>query len=128
VKLIYNLVIVSLLLTGGICLSLAEFTRHNFIVVEKAGEVIELKVGDMIEMASPMLPLVPANLDKEFQVTYDQKTLRLIGDLTPDVEGVMGREYYFKAIFPGDGFIEITVSDAEGEVLEKHSQDILVKK
>jgi len=128
VRLLYGLMMVSLLLVGGMFSSSAKFTRHSFIVIEKPGEAIEVKVGDMIEITTPMFPLIPENLGKKFEMNYDQKNLRLIGELPPGVEGVMGREYYFKAVFAGTSFIEITVTDGKGEVLEKYHQDIVIKK
>jgi len=94
----------------------AQVKKGNFWqveLVESSG--LAVSTGDMILIQPRSFALVPANLKKTFEISYDHSRLRLIAEEPPEGEGRMGRRYYFLALAKGSSTVEIQVKD-QGQI------------
>ena len=102
-------------------------TRHDFWEVDLARtESATVHVGDLVMVKAPTYPVIPANLKKTFSVEYERERLRFVAEEPPEVEGRMGKRYYFVALRHGETEVRCVVKQAEREV-EAFKLSILVK-
>jgi hypothetical protein len=92
----------------------SQLEKNVFWTIDLAtSQQITISTGDMLRVKSPSFAVVPANLGKNFQVSYDHSRLSLIAEKPPESEGRMGKQYFWLAIAPGASQITITVKDQE---------------
>jgi len=94
-----------------------QVARREFWVVDLLGaEKISARQGDMILLRTQTYPVIPANLKKTFELTFDRQQLKLVAEEEPEGEGRMGKQFYFLIRQPGDFEIRVTVKDPGKEV------------
>ena len=102
-------------------------TRHAFWEVDLARtEKATVQVGDLVMVKAPTFPVIPANLNKTFSVEYPRRLLRFVAEEPPEIEGRMGKRYYFVALRPGETEVRCVVKQADHEV-EAFKLSMLVK-
>lgn len=93
--------------------------KRNFIIVSHDyREIIHVAVGDIVQFNAKNLPLIPDNLNKSFNVSYDREFIRVIANIPLDVEGPMGREVYVKPLKPGKTQFKILLLEGKSTVEE----------
>ncbi len=97
----------------------AQVSKGDFWKV-KLVEPQELTVaaGDIILVKSRTFPLIPANLKKTFEVSFDHSRFRTIAEEPPQGEGGMGKSYYFVPTEKGESQITVTIKE-EGRVVDQ---------
>jgi len=99
--------------TGGIV------EKRSFVIVSHDHrETIHVAVGDIVQFNAKNLPLIPDNLSKSFDVSYDREFIRVIANIPLDVEGPMGREVYVKPLKPGKTQFKILLLEGKTTVAE----------
>ncbi len=102
----------------GWLIVVAQVNRCEFWKVELMDlQQLTVNVGDMILAKSRTLPLVPANLQKIFEVTYDHSCLRLIAEEPAEADGRLGRQFYFLVLEKGISEVTVRIKE-EDRILE----------
>ncbi len=81
-------------------------------------EVIRVQPGDVIEIWTRPLPVIPANLEARFRASKLGRGVELVGETLPHKEGTMERLYFFKAFDPGPATLKVELLDRDGQVRE----------
>ena len=102
--------------------------KNLFIVSCVHKEPVMVKTGDMVQICTPKLALVPANLEKSFRFEYDKIKLRLVGETLPPGEGIMGKEIYFKAEREGEAFVKVFLLDKDKKAIESYQYKIFIER
>lgn len=84
-------------------------------------EVIRVQPGDVIEVWTRPLPVIPANLEARFRASKLGPGVELVGEALPHKEGTMERLYFFKAFDPGPATLKVELLDRDGQVRETFS-------
>ncbi len=80
--------------------------------------VIEARPGDVIEVWTRPLPVIPENLEARFRPSVSGDAVAYIGDVLPPKEGTMERLFFFKVFAPGEARLQVELVDGDGSVRE----------
>ena len=124
-----------LLVTCAVVLALAlgadkpTLRRQTAWIVEPehAGE-IKVQVGDVVQIESQHLPVIPVHLGKRFKAKIEGRSLHTIGSLPPAGEGSFHASFYYKASDPGRSTVTVTLHDAQGTQLESWDYVVVVER
>lgn len=83
--------------------------------------VIEARAGDVLEVWTRPLALVPENLEASFRAKKEGRGVELVGEALPHKEGTMERLYFFKVFEPGPATLTIELVERDGSVRETFS-------
>ena len=88
----------------------------------------ELRVGtgDVIEVWTRPLAVIPDNLESRFKASSVGRAVDLVGEGLPHKEGTMERIYFFKAFEPGSATLKVELTGADGQVRETRTYEVEV--
>jgi hypothetical protein len=114
---------VGLVFAGG-----SEMMKHTVWVVpwDHRGTV-RVQPGDVIEVWTKPLPVVPANLESRFRASKEGRGVELVGEALPHKEGTMERLYFFRAFDPGPATLKVDLLGADESVRETFTYSVEVK-
>ena len=102
---------------GLLCAETAQVTQRTvWIVPHDCQGTLRVQPGDVIELWTWPLPLVPDNLESRFRASKEGRGVELVGETLPHKEGTMQRLYFFKAFEPGPATLKVEVIDGGGAV------------
>lgn len=105
-----------------------DVVKKNLFIIKSTNKMpVEITIGDVIQVETVMLPLIPENLGKTFEFEYDKSKLRLLAATPPSGEGTMGKEIYFKAEEVGSASVKTFLLDEEGKIIESYEYTIIIK-
>jgi len=84
-------------------------------------ELVRVQPGDVIEVWTRPLPVIPENLESRSRASKDGRGVELVGETLPHKEGTMERLFFFKAFDPGPATLKVELVNAEGDVREAWS-------
>jgi hypothetical protein len=103
-------------------------SKHTVWVVPwDCQEVIRVQPGDVIEVWTRPLPVIPANLEARFRASKLGRGVELVGETLPHKEGTMERLYFFKAFDPGPATLKVDLLDRDGQLQETFSYRVEVQ-
>ena len=88
---------------------------------------ISVNKGDVIELWTSPLPVIPDNLDVEIRVTKQGQGIQQIGHILPSKEGTMERIYYFKAFNPGLANLKVELINEDGAIRKTWTYEVDVR-
>ncbi|MDH4179191.1 MAG: hypothetical protein OEV33_01670 [Armatimonadota bacterium] len=88
--------------------------------------LVNVQPGDVIEVWTRPLPVIPENLESRFRASKEGGGVELVGETLPHKEGTMERLFFFKAFDPGPATLKVELVNAEGEVREAWSYAVEV--
>jgi len=88
--------------------------------------VVRVQAGDVVEIWTKPLPIIPENLEARFRASKDGRGIEFLGETLPHKEGTMERLYFFKAFDPGTATAKIDLVGREGNVMETFAYEIEV--
>jgi hypothetical protein len=105
----------------------AEVTKRTVWIVpyDHAG-TLRVQPGDVIEVWTTPLPLVPDNLESRFRASTEGRGIELVGETLPHKEGTMERLYFFKAFEPGPAAIVVELVHRDGTVRDTWRYEVEV--
>ncbi|MDO8595220.1 MAG: hypothetical protein Q7R45_01215, partial [Sulfuricaulis sp.] len=92
--------------------------KNLIIVPFDHADIIQVAVGEMVQLNAKNLPLTAKNLNKTYGFAFDKKYVRLIANTPVDVEGPMGREVYFKPVKPGTTQVKLLLQEEKKTIEE----------
>ena len=105
----------------------AQMVKHTVWVVPWDHQgLVRVQPGDVIEVWTRPLPVIPENLESRFRASRDGRGVELVGETLPHKEGTMERLFFFKAFDPGPATLTVELVNAEGEVREAWSYAVEV--
>jgi len=105
----------------------AQVVKHTVWVVPwDHQELVSVQPGDVIEVWTRPLPVIPENLESRFRSSKDGRGVELVGETLPHKEGTMERLFFFKAFDPGPATLKVELVYADGEVRETWSYAVEV--
>jgi len=114
----------------GMCIACAETKRVSkgtvWIVAHDCEEPLKVAAGDVIEVWTQPLPVIPENLETRFRASREGRGVELVGETLPHKEGTMERLFFFKAFDPGPATLKVELLDAKGEVRETRTYQVEV--
>jgi len=90
--------------------------RTVWIVPYDHQGTLRLQPGDLIELWTEPLALIPDNLESTFRASKTGAGVELVGEALPHKEGTMERLFFFKAFEPGAATLKVELVHAEGAV------------
>ena len=97
----------------------AQVVKHTVWVVPWDHQgLVSVQPGDVIEVWTRPLPVIPENLESHFRASKDGRGVELVGETLPHKEGTMERLFFFKAFDPGPATLTVERVNADGEVRE----------
>jgi len=78
---------------------------------------LTVNVGDMILAMPRTLRLVPASIQKIFEVSYDQNCLRLVAEEPVERARCMGKEFCFLVLSRGRSEVTVRIKE-QNQILE----------
>ena len=100
--------------------------RTVWIVPYDYQGTLRVQPGDVIELWTWPLPLVPDNLESRFRASKEGSGVELVGETLPHKEGTMERLYFFKAFDPGPATLKVELLNADGTVRETRTYQVEV--
>ncbi len=100
--------------------------RTVWILPYDHDEAICVQPGDVIEVWTKPLPVIPENLEARFRASKDGRGVEFIGETLPHKEGTMERLFFFKAFDPGAATLKVELLDADGSVRETWTYEVEV--
>jgi hypothetical protein len=102
--------------------------RHTVWVVPwDCKEIIRVEPGDVIEVWTRPLAVIPENLEARFRASKVGRNVELVGETLPHREGTMERLYFFRAFEPGPATLKVELLDRSGEVRETFTYAVEVQ-
>ncbi len=93
---------------------------------EHTGE-IKVQIGDVVQIESQTLPVIPMHLGKTFKATLEGRAVQRIGSLPPEGEGAFHASFYFKAVAATRTTVTVILLDAEGKQLQTWDYVVVVE-
>jgi hypothetical protein len=90
--------------------------RTVWIVPYDHQQTLRIQPGDVIELWTEPLALIPDNLESTFRASTAGPGVELVGEALPHKEGTMERLFFFKAFEPGPATLKVELVHAEGAV------------
>jgi len=90
--------------------------RTVWIVPYDDQGTLRLQPGDVIELWTEPLALIPDNLESTFRASKTGAGVELVGEALPHKEGTMERLFFFKAFEPGAATLKVELVHADGAV------------
>lgn len=118
-----SLIVVGVLAAEGVEVE----QRTAWIVPHDYDGVLRVQPGDVIEVWTQPLPLIPANLESRFRASTEGAGVELVGEALPRKEGTMERLFYFKAFEPGPAALTIELVHRDGTVRETRTYQVEVE-
>lgn len=91
--------------------------RTVWIVPYDHQGTLRVQPGDVIELWTEPLALIPDNLESTFRASKAGPGLELVGEALPHKEGTMERLFFFKAFEQGAATLKVELVHADGRVL-----------
>jgi len=88
--------------------------------------LLRVQRGDVIEVWTKPLAVVPENLESRFRASKEGRGVELVGETLPHKEGTMERLYFFKAFDPGPATLKVELLGADGTVRETFTYPVEV--
>jgi hypothetical protein len=102
--------------------------RHTVWVVPwDCTETIRAEPGDVIEVWTRPLAVIPENLEARFRASKVGRNVELVGETLPHREGTMERLYFFKVFEPGAATLKVELLDRKGEVRDTFTYAVEVQ-
>jgi len=90
--------------------------RTVWIVPCDYQQTIRVHPGDVIELWTEPLAVIPQNLESRFRASKVGQGMELVGETLPHKEGTMERLFFFKAFDPGPATLKVELIDGGGAV------------
>lgn len=90
--------------------------RTVWIVPYDHQHTLRIQPGDVVELWTEPLALIPDNLESTFRASTAGPGVELVGEALPHKEGTMERLFFFKAFEPGPATLKVELVHAEGAV------------
>jgi hypothetical protein len=100
--------------------------RTLWIVPYDQEGVLRVRPGDVIEVWTQPLPVIPENLEARFRASKTGQGVELVGETLPHKEGTMERLYFFKAFDPGPATLKIELINMDGSVRSTRTYQVEV--
>lgn len=100
--------------------------RTVWIVPHDYQGSLRVQPGDVIELWTWPLALVPDNLESRFRASKEGSGVELIGETLPHKEGTMERIYFFKAFEPGAATLKVELVHMDGAVMDARTYNVEV--
>lgn len=100
--------------------------RTVWIVPHDCQGTLSVQTGDVIELWTWPLPVIPENLESRFRASKIGRGVEFVGETLPHKEGTMERLYFFKAFDPGPATLKIELLAADGAVRETRTYQVEV--
>jgi len=97
-----------------------------WIVPYDCEETVRVQAGDMIELWTEPLSVIPENLESRFRASKVGQGVELVGETLPHREDTMERLYFFKAFEPGPATLKVELLDMDGTVRETRAYHVEV--
>jgi hypothetical protein len=102
---------------GLVCAETGQLSKRTvWIVPYDYRETLRVSPGDVIEVWTKPLAVIPENLEARFRASREGRGVELVGEVLPHREGTMERLYLFKAFDPGPAVLKVEMLNREGEV------------
>jgi len=101
--------------------------RTVWIVPYDYEATLRVQPGDVIELWTEPLALIPDNLESTFRASKAGPGVELVGETLPHKEGTMERLFFFKAFEPGAATLEVELVHADGRVLNTWTYQVQVE-
>ncbi len=112
---------------GLLCAETAQVPKRTvWIVPHDYQGTLCVQSGDVIELWTWPLPLVPDNLESRFRASKEGRGVELVGETLPHKEGTMERLYFFKAFEPGPATLKVELVHMDGAVRETRTYQVEV--
>jgi hypothetical protein len=98
-----------------------------WIVAPKHTGEVRVQVGDVVQIESQRLPVIPMHLGKRFSAKQNGRALHTIGRLPPAGEGSFHTSFYYKASAVGQSTVTVSLRDAEGKELQSWDYVVVVE-
>jgi len=100
--------------------------RTVWIVPYDHQGTLRVQPGDVIELWTEPLALIPDNLESTFRASKTGAGVELVGEALPHKEGTMERLFFFKAFEPGPATLKVELVHADGRVLNTSTYKVEV--
>ena len=100
--------------------------RTVWIVPYDCQDALQVQPGDVIEVWTRNLPVIPDNLEARFRASKVGTGVELVGETLPHKEGTMQRLFFFKAFDPGPATLKVELVNMDGAVREAWSYQVQV--
>jgi len=116
------------MVVGLVFAGASEMTKHTVWVVPwNHRGMLRVQPGDVIEVWTKPLAVVPANLESRVRASKEGRGVELVGETLPHKEGTMERLYFFRAFDPGPAALKVELVGADGAVRETFTYSVEVK-
>ncbi len=113
---------------GTLCAGAHLLARHTVWVIPwDYKETIRVQPGDVIEVWTRPLPVIPENLEARFRASKVGRGVELVGETLPHREGTMERLYFFRVFEPGPATLKVELLGRNGEVRETFTYAVEVR-
>lgn len=104
---------------GVVCAEVSKVSKATLWIVPYDHQgVLRVEPGDVVEVWTTPLAVIPENLEARFRASREGRGVELVGEALPHKEGTMERLYFFKAFDPGEATLKVELLNAEGQVRE----------
>lgn len=100
--------------------------RTVWIVPYDCQQTLRVQPGDVIEVWSEPLAVIPQNLESRFRASKVGGGVELVGEALPHKEGTMERLFFFKAFEVGPATLRVDLIGGDGAVRETRSYRVEV--
>jgi hypothetical protein len=112
---------------GILCAESPQVTERTLWIVPYDHEgTLQVRPGDMIEVWTQPLPVIPENLEARFRASKVGQGVEMVGETLPHKEGTMERLYFFKAFDPGPAALRIELIEMDGTVRGSRTYEVEV--
>ena len=129
-RLLWPLLILALLgatILGILYAGAAQVSQRTVWIVPYDHEAtLRVQPGDVVELWTEPLALVPDNLESTFRASKAGPGVELVGQALPHKEGTMERLFFFKAFEPGAATLKVELVHADGRVLNTWTYQVEV--
>ncbi len=126
-NLLAALIVLAALAAGLACAEMSSLSKRTvWIIPADHQQTIQVQPGDVIELWTTPVPLLPDNLDLTFRASRVGQGVELIGDTLPHREGTIQRIYFFKAFDPGSATLKVELLNADGSLRDSHTYQVEV--
>jgi hypothetical protein len=89
--------------------------------------LLQVTPGDIIEVWTKPLAVIPENLESTFRTSKEGRGVELVGQTLPHKEGTMERLYFFKTFDVGPATLKVELLGPDGSVRETFLYEVEVK-
>jgi len=117
----------ALLAAGLLYAETAQVSKRTVWIVPYDHQgTVRVEPGDVIELWTEPLAVIPENLESRFRASKTGSGIELVGETLPHKEGTMERLFFFKAFEPGLAALKVELVHAEGRILRTWTYQVEV--